>query len=411
MRMKDFAMWDWGHRVTLGVGVVNGTVPVRESVRERAVGVMGVLAGNSDSVIKVKKKLKEAQSSLEDDPFNINRKLVAVKLLNEYNEAVEDELKLLHQGTKIKWLKEGDWNSKYFYSVLKSKKHKNKVEFICEEDGSGYIKGEKLSEDEANGIFTKVTDEEIKSEFLILDPKKLLVLMVSLLVFLKTLGLRLESIFMQLSGNSLLVKFFRGVLVQVGFHVVTVKWIMACITSTSFSFHVNGETYGYLKGGRGLRDIDSIKVVKKALDELSNVSSLFLNPNKSTIFFESINEGLKREMLQVLPFKCGNLPMKYLGVPLVAKRLGVVNCKCLIENYWASVYMLPIYVFNDLDKVLKRFLWNVRDSAKGKARVAWSLVCRPKDQGGLGLKPLKRWNEVMEIVLHYGMISGVALVQ
>nr|GEY96935.1 hypothetical protein [Tanacetum cinerariifolium] len=45
--MKGFAMWDWGHRVTWGVGGVNGIVQVRRSAQEKAVGVMGVLAGNS----------------------------------------------------------------------------------------------------------------------------------------------------------------------------------------------------------------------------------------------------------------------------------------------------------------------------------------------------------------------------
>nr|GEV65210.1 reverse transcriptase domain-containing protein [Tanacetum cinerariifolium] len=45
--MKGFAMWDWGHRVTWGVGGVNGTVQVRESAQEKDVGVMGFLARNS----------------------------------------------------------------------------------------------------------------------------------------------------------------------------------------------------------------------------------------------------------------------------------------------------------------------------------------------------------------------------
>ncbi|GJX43394.1 ribonuclease H-like domain-containing protein [Tanacetum coccineum] len=52
-------------------------------------------------------------------------------------------------------------------------------------------------------------------------------------------------------------------------------------------------------------------------------------------------------------------------------------------------------MINDLGKLFKRFLWNAGDSAKGKARIAWKVVCRPKDQGGLGIKPLKRWNEVI----------------
>ncbi|GJR98386.1 hypothetical protein Tco_0270560 [Tanacetum coccineum] len=34
---------------------------------------------------------------------------------------------------------------------------------------------------------------------------------------------------------------------------------------------------------------------------------------------------------------------------------------------------------------------------RGKPRVAWKVVCRPKDQGGLGIKPVKQWNEVLLI--------------
>ncbi|GKE09617.1 RNA-directed DNA polymerase, eukaryota, reverse transcriptase zinc-binding domain protein, partial [Tanacetum coccineum] len=105
----------------------------------------------------------------------------------------------------------------------------------------------------------------------------------------------------------------------------------------------------------------SIEVVKKSLKEFSHVSGLVPNLGKSIIFFGSINERDKIDLLQVLPFKCGRLPVRYLGVPLLAKKLGM---------YWASVYLLPITVSNDLEKLFKRFLWNAGDSAKGKARVA-----------------------------------------
>ncbi|GJR93553.1 hypothetical protein Tco_0265727 [Tanacetum coccineum] len=66
-----------------------------------------------------------------------------------------------------------------------------------------------------------------------------------------------------------------------------------------------------------------------------------------------------------------------------------------MQQYRASVYMLPDTVIKDLEKNFKIFLWNVGTSAKGKARGAWNLVFRPKEQGGLGIKPLKRWNEVL----------------
>nr|GEV43120.1 reverse transcriptase domain-containing protein [Tanacetum cinerariifolium] len=45
--IKGFAMWDWGHRVTWGVGGVNGTVQVTGSAQENVVGEIGILAGNS----------------------------------------------------------------------------------------------------------------------------------------------------------------------------------------------------------------------------------------------------------------------------------------------------------------------------------------------------------------------------
>ncbi|GJU44934.1 RNA-directed DNA polymerase, eukaryota, reverse transcriptase zinc-binding domain protein [Tanacetum coccineum] len=104
-------------------------------------------------------------------------------------------------------------------------------------------------------------------------------------------------------------------------------------------------------------DKSSLEVIKKSLEDLSNVSRLFPNLGKSIIFFESINEGLKRELLK----------------------------------------------FSLL-----------RDSSKGKAIVAWNLVFRPKEQGCLGIKPLKKWTEViLEMVKApmYGMRSGVVLVQ
>ncbi|XP_071714971.1 uncharacterized protein [Rutidosis leptorrhynchoides] len=173
-------------------------------------------------------------------------------------------------------------------------------------------------------------------------------------------------------------------------------------------------------------DVASVKVVKKSLDTFSQVSSLLPNINKSTIFFGSVKLITRNNILKVLPFEIGVLPMKYLGVPLLAKRLGIKDCKCLVDRvrkkvsnwktkklsyagrlqlvasvlsamqtYWASVYVIPYGVVDEIDKLLKGFLWSQSEQSKGKAKVAWKYVCVPKDQGDLGLKPLKEWNEVL----------------
>ncbi|GKD99509.1 hypothetical protein Tco_1387493, partial [Tanacetum coccineum] len=57
-----------------------------------------------------------------------------------------------------------------------------------------------------------------------------------------------------------------------------------------------------------------------------------------------------------------------------------------MQTYWASIYLIPKTVVKELDKIIKNFLWD---------KVSWKIVCRPKDQGGLGIKPLNEWNEVL----------------
>ncbi|GKG17101.1 hypothetical protein Tco_0362058, partial [Tanacetum coccineum] len=66
-----------------------------------------------------------------------------------------------------------------------------------------------------------------------------------------------------------------------------------------------------------------------------------------------------------------------------------------IQVYWATVFLLPQAVIDDINKLLKGFLWNQNDQANGKAKVAWKKLCMPKAKGGLGLKNLNLWNKVM----------------
>lgn len=59
-----------------------------------------------------------------------------------------------------------------------------------------------------------------------------------------------------------------------------------------------------------------------------------------------------------------------------------------------------------LRSCLRDCLWNYAESAKGKARVAWKVVCRRKEQGGVGIKPLQNWNEVLLLKLLWKIIEG-----
>jgi len=67
------------------------------------------------------------------------------------------------------------------------------------------------------------------------------------------------------------------------------------------------------------------------------LSGLKANLAKSSIFCAGLHTDRKREILDFLRMHEGNLPVRYLGVPLVTKRLTAVDCECLISRVTARL--------------------------------------------------------------------------
>ncbi|GKC00793.1 hypothetical protein Tco_0986929 [Tanacetum coccineum] len=68
--------------------------------------------------------------------------------------------------------------------------------------------------------------------------------------------------------------------------------------------------------------------------------------------------------------------------------------------YWASEYLLSNEVIKEIDKQFKRLLQNYGDLAQGKCRVAWKLICRPKDYGDLGKNLLELRDTTKDHVMY-----------
>ncbi|GKB93812.1 RNA-directed DNA polymerase, eukaryota, reverse transcriptase zinc-binding domain protein, partial [Tanacetum coccineum] len=204
--------------------------------------------------------------------------------------------------------------------------------------------------------------------------------------------------------------FMEDILKGFGFPESMVNWIMVCVTSTSFSIAVNGKSCGFFRGGRGLRqgdpmspylftlvmeilnllmirkiesnglfqyhfgckqlkithvcfaddllmfchgDPDSVRTIKEVIEEFGSVSRLLPNYNKSTIIFGSMNADDR----QILSY-AGRLQL-------------VASIFESIQVYWATVFLLPQSVIEDINRLLKGFLWNQSDKSNGKAKVAW----------------------------------------
>ncbi|GKB34304.1 RNA-directed DNA polymerase, eukaryota, reverse transcriptase zinc-binding domain protein [Tanacetum coccineum] len=119
-------------------------------------------------------------------------------------------------------------------------------------------------------------------------------------------------------------------------------------------------------------DAVSVKVVRDSINEFGDYSVLLPNFNKSTIFFGSVSGEVQEDIMKVMHFKKGKLPMKYLGVPLIAKRLGIMN-----------------FILKEINSLLMGFLWCNGELSRGKAKIVWKKICKPKSHGGLGLKDLE----------------------
>ncbi|GKA65320.1 RNA-directed DNA polymerase, eukaryota, reverse transcriptase zinc-binding domain protein [Tanacetum coccineum] len=472
-----------------------------------------------EKVVDLRIKLMEVQRLLDADRNNMFLKEKCVDIGKEYADAAEDELKLLHQKARVHWLKEGDKNSAYFHSILKTRKNKSRVESICKEDGTrvvgemvpeqfvnhfkdllgksqhvqalsnmeNYVQA-KLTEEEALDMIKMVTDDEIKTALFDIDSSKAVgpdgftscffkkawsyigkdiclaikdffqngkmlgeinATLIALVPKIHTpdkvfdfrpiaccnvlykciskiLTYRINDglsynrkngpkrcamkIDIQKAYDTVYWDFLRNTLQLVGFREIMIKWIMTCVTIYSFSICINGEICGFFKGGKGLRqgdpispylftlvmevfnmimiknideahsfkyhygckelklthmcfaddlmvlcngDKESLEIVKKSLKDFSNVSGLFPNLNKSIIFFGSLSEERKRELLE-----------------LIATVLSAM------QQYWALVYMLPMSVIHDLEKIFKRFLWN--SGRKKSLWVKWVNVIKLK---------------------------------
>ncbi|GJT64039.1 integrase, catalytic region, zinc finger, CCHC-type containing protein [Tanacetum coccineum] len=128
--------------------------------------------------------------------------------------------------------------------------------------------------------------------------------------------------------------FLKEILKWFGFPLKFVNWVMICVRTAGFSICVNGDSFGYFKGGRGLRQGDHISpylftivmevlnliiqrqiVIKLDLEEFSSTFGLVQNLGKSTMFYSNINEDLKNKILEIVPFAVGE--KEDMGLPSI----------------------------------------------------------------------------------------------
>ena len=172
----------------------------------------------------------------------------------------------------------------------------------------------------------------------------------------------------------------------------------------------------------------SVQILKECFDEFARCSGLWPNQGKSSVFFGNVSYDARVLIQNILDFNVGVLPVWYLGVPLISTALWVNDCKPLVqkvrdkieswENKWlnyagrvqlatsvllsmqvyrSSIFLLPITVTKQIEKLIRGFIWSGKDASRGKAKVSWKDVCCPKQEGGLDLRSLRCWNKALMV--------------
>ncbi|XP_020270848.1 uncharacterized protein LOC109846037 [Asparagus officinalis] len=274
--------------------------------------------------------------------------------------------------------------------------------------------------------------------------------------------------------------FIQDILTDMGFPLVFVKWIICCISTPNYSISLNGSLHGFFKGERGLRQGDplssyifilgmeyltrmlnllkddknfkfhpkcknlnithlvfaddlllfckgdpySVNRLYQCVEYFGACSGLEANPAKCSIFYSGVSDETKHEISNSLGFPEGSLPIRYLGLPLISKRMSYIDCNPLllkisnqfqscmnnkslsyarriqiiksvilgIQNFWTSSYILPVKVLQKIDELCRCFLWGKLEHTSKPSLVSWSNVCVQKKNEGLGIFSARLWN-------------------
>ncbi|KAK1431835.1 hypothetical protein QVD17_08545 [Tagetes erecta] len=89
-----------------------------------------------EKVVNLRKELEDTQSLIESDPHDGGLREKEAKYLKEFVEASMDEERFVKQKAKVKWLAEGDANTKYFHNILKCKNNKKTILSVLGVDGT-----------------------------------------------------------------------------------------------------------------------------------------------------------------------------------------------------------------------------------------------------------------------------------
>ncbi|XP_077246096.1 uncharacterized protein LOC143885953 [Tasmannia lanceolata] len=184
-------------------------------------------------------------------------------------------------------------------------------------------------------------------------------------------------------------------------------------------------------------DLATAKGIQNCLKSFSKISGLEANLDKSEVFFSGTSTRVKRRISVTLKMQEGIFPIRYLGIPLFTSNLRIQDCSLLISKirrrisgwstkflnqagrveliksvinsfqiFWSSAFNLPKGVMEEIEKICRAFIWS-HDTGQIKYHsTGWEDFCRPKAEGGMGIRKLYDVNKALQMKLFWNTIKN-----
>lgn len=183
--------------------------------------------------------------------------------------------------------------------------------------------------------------------------------------------------------------------------------------------------------------ISQIRIIRGVLERFCEASGQKVSLEKSLIFF---SENVHRDLATSISDESGIKGMKelgkYLGMPELQKRINKETFGEVIEKVSAklagwkrkflslagritltksvlsaipvhtmSTIALPTSTLDQIDKIARSFIWGSSEGSRKQHLVAWESVCKPKREGGLGVRTAKEMNLALLAKLGWRLLS------
>lgn len=171
-------------------------------------------------------------------------------------------------------------------------------------------------------------------------------------------------------------------------------------------------------------NVDQAQLIQQNLHHFCQSSGQKVSQDKTRVYFsKNVPRLLKKEISDTMGFNSTEDLGKYLGVPIFHKRAGLNTFNYIIDKVkqrlstWKSrtlsfagrvtlaksvVQVMPTYIMqttvlprgtcDEIDKLCRNFIWRDEENHRTVYLLSWDKICKPKVDGGLGLRSTREAN-------------------